>query len=152
MQRLTYPRTIVVPVASDTRNAIVDFYSSPPRSWTFDANAQSVFKLKFFRGNWGTSKLSRWLAKTSLAKFVGGRRPLAPSRDEVRVVLESWPAELRVTMKTVDGVFEVALTYEVTMLGDTQSMSRDDKKKWKAAVEEDAHRLAQRLSNPRERN
>jgi len=127
MQRLTYPRTIFVPIAPNTREAIVDFHRSPPRSWMFEPNSNSVFKLKFFRGNWGASRLWRWLAKTSLAKLLARRRPLAPSREVAKTLLESWPAELFVTMNAVDGLFEVGLTYEVTVLGDAQSMSRDDK-------------------------
>jgi hypothetical protein len=151
MQRLTFPRTIYVPIAPNTREAIVDFYRSPPRSWTSEQDAKAAFKLKCFRGNWGASRLSRWLAKTALSKFVTRRRPLAPSRDGAKIAIESWPAELFITMKTIDGMFEVALLYEVTMLGDANSMSRDDKKKWKAAVEEDAYKLVQHLTELRER-
>lgn len=63
------------------------------------------------------------------------------------MIFESWPAELTVTMKPADGVFELLMVYEVTMLGGPQTMSRDDKKKWKAAVEEDAYQLAARLQD-----
>jgi len=104
--------------------------------------------------------LSRELGRVQTFRLVGedialevSSRPaaLAPSRGGAKIAIESWPAELFVTMKTIDGMFEVVLTYKVTIVGDADSMSRDDKKKWKAAVEEDAYKLVQHLTELRER-
>lgn len=74
MQRLTYPRTIFVPLVPSARDAIIAFYQSSPRFWELDDASSSVFKMAFFRGNWGVSKLVGWLGKVGLNKFVGGRR------------------------------------------------------------------------------
>lgn len=74
VQRLTYPRTIFVPLVPSARDAIIAFYQSSPRFWELDDASSSVFKMAFFRGNWGVSKLVGWLGKVGLNKFVGGRR------------------------------------------------------------------------------
>lgn len=90
--------------------------------------------------------MPKWLTKTVLSKLVGARRPLPPTSEGAKVAMESWPAELSVAMKTAEGNFEISLSYEVTMVGDKHALSRDAKKKWKAAVEEDAYALYQRLT------
>ncbi|MEX0818047.1 MAG: hypothetical protein WD070_00595, partial [Pirellulaceae bacterium] len=88
----------------------------------------------------------RWLGKTSLAKYVALRRPVVPPHNGTKISFDAWPAELNTTMKSVDGRFDLALVYEISIPGDGKAMSRDDKKKWKAAVEEDAHELFLRLT------
>lgn len=139
MQRLTYPRTIVVRVMPSTRDVLVDFYRSPPRSWKLEQGSKSVSELKFYRGNWKESPLPSWFAKTTLSSLFAKRRPLKPSRTGASISLESWPAELFVTMKSKDMTFEISIVYEVAMIDKAEPMSRDDKKKWRAAVDEDCH-------------
>lgn len=136
----------MVPVTPRTRDALIEFYRSSPRCWSLEQNSKSVFELKFFRGNWGECRLPSWLAKTTLSKLFAKRRPLKPSRTGATISLDSWPAELFVTMKAKERSYEILIAYEVAMTDKAEMMSRDDKKKWKAAVDEDCHELLVRLT------
>ncbi len=152
MQRLTYPRTLSVPLAPNARDQILEFYRAAPRRWQADLDACAPFQLKLYRGNWGVSKWSQWLGRFGLEKYVRKRQALAPSFDGAKSLFDSWPAELTIALKPKTEEFELSLVYEVTMIGGNHVMSRTEKKKYKDGIENDVAELREYLQPAKSRD
>jgi hypothetical protein len=131
------------------RGAIADFYCAPPRTWTFDSPASTLFRLQFYRGDWKTSRWLEPLAKTWLGKIVSVRRPLALSAESEQAALATRPAELTVHIVPEKNRVRVTLDYCIFFAGRKAEIPREERKRWKAIVDEDLNELERALATNR---
>jgi hypothetical protein len=146
VEKLTITREQTLPMHRHASLAIVEFFTSPPRSWTHEPGASTPFHLEFYRGNWRQRRFLRPLAGTFLAKVLAVRSPRPPSVQERKIQYSTRPTELAVRIAPERGRLQVTFTYRFYFAGRRVEIDREERRHWKQEVEREALELLGALS------